>query len=76
MLPVVPDLKRLDRAGGFEIPQRLGQIFFELPQPFGLTAAALVQGGYGQRVGGGGGGVEAVQPQRQRLASEGLAAYI
>ena len=48
---VVPNLKRLDRAEGFEIPQRLGQIFFELPQPFGLAAAELVQVGDGQWVG-------------------------
>lgn len=66
------DLKRLNRAEGFEIPQRLGQILLELPELLGLTAAELVQVGYGQRVGGGVARVEAVQPQRQGLTAEQL----
>ena len=66
---VAYDLKCLNRADGFEIPQRLGQIFFELPQPFGLAAAELVQILDRQCMGRGVGGVEAVQPQRQRLAT-------
>ena len=39
---VVPDLKRLDRASRFEIPERLGQIFLEVSKLFCLAAAEFV----------------------------------
>ena len=57
---IVPDLKRLDRADGFEILERLGQILFESPQPLGLAAADLMQVGHAQRVRLGMAGIEAV----------------
>ena len=70
---IVPDLKPLDRADGFEIPQRLAQILLEVSKLFCSAPAELVQVGYAQRVGRGVGGVEAVQPQRQGLATQPLA---
>ena len=72
---VVPDLKRLDRASRFEIPQRLGQIFLEVSKLFCLAAAEFVQILDTQGVGRGVAGVEAVQPQRQGLAAQPLALF-
>ena len=66
---IVSDLKCLDPANGFESPQGLDQILLELPHLLGLAAAELVQILDPQRVGRGVAGVEAVQPQRQRLAA-------
>ena len=70
---LVPDRKRLDRAGRFEIPECLGQILLEFPHLLGLAAAELVQVGHAQRVGRGVAGIKAVQPQRQGLATQTLA---
>ena len=70
---VVSDLKRLDRADRFEIPQRLGQILLEFPELLGLAAAELVQILDTQRVRRGVRGIEAMQPQCQGLGSQLLA---
>ena len=43
---IVSDLEAPDRADRFEIPQRLGQAFFESSHPLGLAAAELVQVGH------------------------------
>ena len=72
---LVSDLKRLDPAGRFEIPQRLEKIFLEVAELLGPAAAELVQIGHAQRVGRGVAGIKAVQPQRQGLAPQPLARY-
>ena len=69
---IVSDLKRLDRAGRFEISQGLGQIFLEVAELLGLAAAELMQVSHAQRVGLGVARVETVQPQRQGLATQAL----
>ena len=70
---VVSNLKVPDRANSLEVAEGLGQIFFELPQPLGLTTAEPVQVLDRHPIGLGVARVEAVQPQRQGLTAEGLA---
>ena len=62
MNQVISDLKAPYRAGRFEIPERLGQIFLKIAKLFCSAAAELMQILDRQRMGRGMARVEAVQP--------------